>query len=36
MRLGKFRIFDFHGNKLISSYYEDVTIQKQPTQAEPL
>ena len=36
MRFGKFRIFDFHGNKLISSYYEDVTIQKQPTQAEPL
>lgn len=26
MGLGKFRIFDSHGNKLISAYYEDVTV----------
>ena len=33
MRLGRFRIFDVQGNKLISSYYEDVTIPKRSTQA---
>ena len=33
MRLGRFRIFDVQGNKLISSYYDDVTIPKGSTQA---
>jgi hypothetical protein len=36
MRLGKFRIFDFQGDKLVSTYYDDVTIQKQSTPAEPV
>jgi glycosyltransferase involved in cell wall biosynthesis len=36
MGLGKFRIFDDQGNKLVSSYYEDVTLPKQSTHAESL
>jgi len=36
MGIGKFRIFNLQGNKLISGYYEDVTVQKGSTQAETL